>query len=253
MPPATESTDAPVLFVHVMKTGGTTFLDQLSAGLGVEEVWPVSEGPEGQDGWRRYAYPYEMVERPVDEIVDATVVGGHVPLATRDQLARRLGQAPPVVTLLRDPEERVVSHLLQTRALHDKEGLSLEAVYEDPRFHEPLFRDHQTKALAVPAEAALTRAEVDEVTSRLASAPGVVDAILEEVDPQVAPIEACQRVTASIPGPWTWRDVYHAAFQPRVWSHPIDDAYVEVATRRLDEIDVLGVTERFDGFVAAVE
>jgi hypothetical protein len=69
-------------------------------------------------------------------------VHGHLPLLVAD-----LVQADQIITILRDPVDRVISHLRHTHR-YKMPDRPLEEVYESPWFHALFFVDYQVKQFA---------------------------------------------------------------------------------------------------------
>jgi hypothetical protein len=128
---------APLYFMHIMKTGGTTLStvlarlsDRASAGTSITEVFLDQFVQRGPKGWN-----------------DVGFVTGHLPWEAR-------GLLPPAtrtVTVLRDPVDRSLSHYWQLSinpdVLAESPGFSLEEYVESPRWNT-LCRDYQARQLA---------------------------------------------------------------------------------------------------------
>ena len=157
-------------FLHVMKTGGTTFAQLLEENFGPEERYP--DAPRGPKRRRQYTM--------IDEVrsVDATrrrgirVYAGHFPF-----IVAELAGADVTLTMLRDPIERTVSVLRHFQRYADEHReSSLEAVYEDPWVFPLYIHDYQAKMFAMTAsdklESHLDVIEIDD--DRLAIAKAAV-------------------------------------------------------------------------------
>jgi hypothetical protein len=195
----------PVLFIHVMKTGGTTVMRNLRETYGLDEIYPYRDLDLQYDAGRldvtrHQSVPY-LLALPEARRRDIRVFTGHFPYVVREMLGMELEAA----TILRDPVDRTISLLRQfarkqpwddpaeRRPLAER---TLEEVYEQPLVFEPLIRDHQTKIFS------MTRAD----------------------EPQ------------------TYMDVIE-----------VDRSRLELAKANLAEIEVLGITERYDDFLAEVQ
>ena len=136
--------DNRFLFIHVMKTGGTSFSDLLRANFADDERYPDALlSPESS--LARRVESYTCVPRVVQDANDNAdrlrIVRAHVPYAVRDQL--RLDYQ--AMTVLRDPVERTLSYLKHCRKYHEEHNhMSLEEIYEQERFYESYIHNYQT-------------------------------------------------------------------------------------------------------------
>jgi hypothetical protein len=194
-----------VLFIHVMKTGGTTLLTALGQQLEPDELYPDRTEDMAADASTRIAFRH-MTLKALEKIPEERrrrirVFVGHFPYLAKQVIGGELD----VITVLRDPVERTISLLRQFQrpaalwlesppraALGD---LSLEEVYEQPLVFDPLVLNHQTKLFSMT--------EADE---------------------------------------------------PGGYMHPIDvdDRRLQLAKQNLAEVDVVGITERYDAFIDEV-
>lgn len=198
--------DRPILFVHVMKTGGTTLLRHLREVLPPDGYWPDRELDLRFEG-RRLIVRHHLSLRylaslPAERRQRIRLYVGHLPFRAREIL----GPDVATTTILRDPVERTISLLRQTR--RGAEGItdpirdarlaeaSLEELYERPWIFGPLLHNHQTKVFSL-------RASDD------------ADSYLDEIH--------------------------------------VDEGRLADAKAALAEVDVLGVTERYDDFLDDVE
>jgi hypothetical protein len=163
------------LFLHVMKTGGSSLLRHFADNFRPGEVEPDVHDPT-TDLRLRYDSINRLRSISASRRRRLRVVAGHVPYFATDLIV------PDVtLTVLRDPVERTVSLLRQrkrVRALHDQ---SLEQIYNDPRVFWPLIYDYQTKLFSLTPEDPLPDAahmaviEVDE--RRLEAAKANLDRV----------------------------------------------------------------------------
>jgi hypothetical protein len=196
----------PVLFIHVMKTGGTTVMRNLRETFGLDEIYPYRvldiRYDEGEVDIRHHlSVPY-LVDLPPERRETIKVYIGHFPFVVRDLLGIELRTA----TILRDPVERTLSLLRQFKRkqpweedIRDRRPLAartLEEMYDHPLAFGPLIHNHQTKIFSMTADD----------------------------DPQ------------------TYMDVID-----------IDQDRLAIAKANLDQIDVLGIIERYDEFLDEVE
>jgi hypothetical protein len=127
-------------FIHVMKTAGTTLLEQIRSNFDADEVYPL----EGVDGDMRTAYTSLdfLTSLPPDRRRRIRVFAGHFPYVATELM----GGGFTTLTVLRDPVERTLSYLGTRRRKH---GGTLEQIYEDPLRFPLLIRDHQAKVFSL--------------------------------------------------------------------------------------------------------
>lgn len=197
----------PVLFVHVMKTGGTTLFRHLRANYPLDELYPyrkldIQYNGDKVDVQHHLSMSY-LASLSEERRRHIRVYTGHFPYMAREILGGDLVTA----TILRDPVERTISLLRQFRRrvpwardpdqpLPKWASFTLEEVYAHPRVHEPLVLNHQTKIFSMRAS--------DQ--------------------------------------PDSYMDVIH-----------VDEARLALAKENLANVDIVGLTERYDDFLDQVE
>jgi hypothetical protein len=143
------------LFVHVMKTGGTSFADVIGANFPPAARYPDDYLREKSHAFRRmeaYLYVPGIVEAVNADPDKYRIICGHVPYAIRSLLSERY----ITLTVLRDPITRTISYLKHCRRYHKEHmGLSLEEIYEDEWFHASFITDYQTKLFSMTPEETL--------------------------------------------------------------------------------------------------
>ncbi len=180
-----------MLFVHVMRTGGTSFQHMLWNVLPDGRVYPTQTELAANE--RRYVELAEFAMINPLVFDDRDVVMGHLPFSARE----RVPGHSVVVTLLRDPVERSLSQLSRARARNPRLAeKSLLELLGDPRLRDGMIADYQTKYFALRS--------------------------VDELDSINLPLR-------------------------------LDDGSLEEALSNLERCAVVGVTERFDEFVRAVE
>ena len=135
-------------FVHIMKTGGTTFLHQLFRNFAPDEVYPNNALDCPKDRlWQhlQVAYLLGLSEERRRRIRAYT---GHFPYVVCELLDLDL----VTLTVLRDPIDRTVSllHQLRRDAPRHKDA-ALEDIYEDEVVFPRLIQNHQTKIFSITA------------------------------------------------------------------------------------------------------
>jgi hypothetical protein len=143
------------LFIHVMKTGGTSFSEILSANFTAEQRYPdayINAETEFFERIEAYLHVPRFVA-DVNALKDQLrIVLGHVPYAVRSLLESDY----ITLTLLRDPIERTISYLKHCRRYHTEHmDQPLEKIYEDPWFHSSFIGDYQTKIFSMSAQEAM--------------------------------------------------------------------------------------------------
>lgn len=153
---------APILFVHVMKTGGTTVMRNLRETYSLDEIYPYRaldiRYDEGRlEIERHLSLPY-LLSLSEERRRRIKVYTGHFPYVVRELLGGPLVAA----TILRDPVERTLSLLRQFRRKAPWMGepglrsplteLTLEEVYEQPLVFEPLVHNHMTKIFSMTVD-----------------------------------------------------------------------------------------------------
>ena len=155
-------------FVHVMKTGGSTFRRH------IEKNFP-SPGA---------VYPDPKLDANVREaniLIDRLL---QLPRERHDRIRAYTGHFPSVIphmidarlitlTLLRDPVARTISYLKHCKRYHPQHrDLALEEIYEDGFLFPTLIRDHQVKIFAMTMEDRLESyldvIEIDDERLRIA-------------------------------------------------------------------------------------
>jgi hypothetical protein len=151
----------PVLFIHVMKTGGTTVMRNLRETYELDEIYPYRKldirYDEGEVDIRHHlSVPY-LVALPPERRRSIKVYIGHFPFVVRDLMGIEVQTA----TILRDPVERTLSLLRQFRRkqpweedVRDRRPLAartLEEMYDHPLAFGPLIHNHQTKIFSMTA------------------------------------------------------------------------------------------------------
>ena len=140
-----------VLFVHVMKTAGTTFMWHLRTQFAPEEIAPC----RGID-WTEptdvgvYVDLERLAAMPADRLARVRVIAGHYPYAARALIPGPLR----TTTILREPVARTVSLLKHFKRLHPpSRDRSLAEIYADPDRFVGFIENHQTRVFSIePAD-----------------------------------------------------------------------------------------------------
>jgi Sulfotransferase family len=133
-------------FMHVMKTGGTTFVQHMTANFPPEAVYPGPQrGPE-----RRLAYYMIDELRGISperrRLIRAYT--GHFPF-----VASQLMAADTVLAILRDPVERTLSLLRHCKRYHKRMvDMTLEEIYDDGWVYPLFIHNYQAKLFAMTSD-----------------------------------------------------------------------------------------------------
>jgi hypothetical protein len=224
------------LFIHVMKTGGTSFSEVLNANFTREQRYPdacISANSGFFDRIEGYLHVPKFVA-DINALKDQLrIVLGHVPYAVRPLLE----QDYIALTVLRDPVERTISYLKHCRRYHiEHMEQPLERIYEDPWFHGSFIQDYQTKIFSMSAQEAMA-----EDRFLPSSVPLPPRRELGDAQSFSSELKALQ---ASTPGRFSLEWI-----APSTGVINVDEDRLAIAKQNLAEIEVVGVTERLGGFL----
>jgi hypothetical protein len=201
-------------FVHVMKTGGTSFVFQMTANFTAAEVYPneVLDRRAPTDV-EPYASVDDLERLTPQRRAEIRVYTGHLPFVARELIGPDL----VTLTLLRDPAERTISVLKHFKRLYAPyRDLPLDAIYDDDIVYPHFVRDFQTRVFALEAadhpRAFAGAADYRSLRAALEGAPGA-----------------------------------RAAVAPPI---TIDAERLARAKQNLATVDVVGVNEAFSDFIA---
>ena len=108
-------------YVHIMKTGGTAFRRRLMDHFG-DAIYPTMP-LDGTDPWQLNTSTDRLRERLAERGDQIQLIAGHFTLRTTELLDGRF----TTLTLLRDPVDRVLSHV---RSLQHDSAKPLEEIYD---------------------------------------------------------------------------------------------------------------------------
>jgi hypothetical protein len=119
-------------FMHVPKTGGTTFDAHIQNTFGAHQIWPSCEpANEPVRVHALYCDVDSLATMSAESRTRTRLFRGHFPLSA----VELLGPGVLTMTLLRDPVERTISWLDHCRRNNpEHHDLTLEHVYEDAWF-----------------------------------------------------------------------------------------------------------------------
>ncbi len=151
-----EDRHRPLFFIHVMKTGGSTVADWLRAQL--DECASYPNVVDDSDRVVAYTELGYLAGLSTGRVRRTRFVAGHFPFMATSMLGVEVDSC----CVLRDPVERVVSHLKQVSRnkggwrkfteLKDQDHPSLLEVYRNDFLRERFFLNHQLKMFAFRPE-----------------------------------------------------------------------------------------------------
>jgi len=228
--------DKKFLFIHVMKTGGTSFADIIATNFPAYRRYPDVCIEVDADMIRRmeaYLFVPGLVEAVNALDGQLHMVRGHVPYAVRSLLH----DSYIALTLLRNPVERTLSYLKHCRRYHAEHlEQDLEKIYEDAWFNATFIRNYQTKIFSMSPEEALAE-------DRLVGEP-----------PALPPRHALRDENGFVPEFEILRKrspgrVSLEAFAASTGVIQVDDRRLVTARENLSAVEVVGVTEHYDRFL----
>jgi hypothetical protein len=223
-------------FIHVMKTGGTSIADIISANFRANERYPDVCIPPSPDIFARieaYSFVPGIVANVNALKGQLRMVRGHVPYAVRSLLH----DSYIAMTLLRDPVERTVSYLTHCRRYHiEHQKLTLEQIYEDPWFHASFIQNYQTKIFSMSAEESISEERF------LPSAVKVPPR--EELGNGQNLSDDIKLLQRAAPGRFSLE-----CFSASTGVIDVNAQRLEEAKRNLSAVEIVGVTEHYDRFL----
>lgn len=228
--------DNKYLFVHVMKTGGTSFADVIKANFSTSERYP-GDTLDGETNPFRQMEAYLYVPGILDAVRSNPekyrIICGHVPYAFRTLLSGDY----VTLTVLRDPVTRTISYLKHCRRYHKEHmGLPLEQIYEDDWFHASFIANYQTKLFSMSAEETLAETRYGDYSPVLPPRAELGNG--ENLTPELIAL-----------GDRGGGRYCMEAFAASTGIIEIDDRRFELAKENLRATDVVGITEDYSQFL----
>ena len=224
------------LFIHVMKTGGTSFSEVLNANFTSDQRYPdayITASTGFFDRIEAYLHVPKFIA-DINALKDQLqIVLGHVPYAVRSLLEQNY----IALTVLRDPVERTISYLKHCRQYHiEHMEQPLEKIYEDPWFHGSFIQDYQTKIFSMSPQEALSEERFLPSSTPLPPRRELRD--VQSLSPEVKTLQT------TAPGRFSLEWV---AASTGVIS--VDEGRLAIAKQNLSEIEVVGVTADYGHFL----
>jgi len=223
-------------FIHVMKTGGTSFAEHLRANFTIEQSYPAA-CTTAQSGFFDRMEAYVHVPKLVADVNtlddQLRIVLGHVPYSVRSLLHKDY----VALTLLRHPVDRTLSFLKHCRRYHiEHMGQALEDIYADAWFHASFMSNYQTKIFSMSPQEALAEDRYLPTTSKVPPRRELIDG--ESFSPAV------QLLRDSAPGRFSME-----CFAASTGVIQVDEKRLAIAKENLSAVEVVGVTEHYDRFL----
>lgn len=156
-------------FIHIMKTGGSTFRSHLKRNFRKPQIYPLL----GQvaDLEHAYTYPNSLRSLTEEDHLRYRAYAGHYPPVA----VELIGTDIITLSLLREPVARTISVLKHCKRNIDRcEEMTFEEIYEDPWVYPMSVLNHQAKLYSMtlddPLESCLDPLEVDESRFKMAIA-----------------------------------------------------------------------------------
>lgn len=163
--------EGPFFFIHVMKTGGTTFISQIGANFPPEAVYPSAD-PEPMKRMAQYLFLQPLQALTPEQLIEIRLFHGHLPFMA----TTLVGPGVITLTIIRDPVARTLSHLRHIKRGAQVAGvlptqryreMTLEEIYDDPLRFNGFIHNFQSKLFAMSAEDGVTNcSDVLEVDDR---------------------------------------------------------------------------------------
>jgi Sulfotransferase family len=130
-------------FMHVMKTGGTTFAQHIRANFPPDALYPSQQS--GGERVRAYFMIDDLRAISPERQRSIRAYAGHFPF-----VATELMGADTVLAILREPVDRTLSFLRHCKRYNERMAdMTLEQVYEDGWFYPLLIHNYQSKLFAM--------------------------------------------------------------------------------------------------------
>jgi hypothetical protein len=135
--------DTTYFFMHIMKTGGTTFIQHVRENFAPEAVYPLAT----EKAERRRAYFMIDGLRSItpEQRQSIRMYTGHFPF-----VASQIVDADVTLSILRHPVARTLSYLRHCKRHRDHMvDMNLEQIYEDPWLYAVRIHNYQAKLFSM--------------------------------------------------------------------------------------------------------
>lgn len=217
-----------------MKTGGTSFSQVIADNFPKESTYPHSQGETNFiEGMESYIHVPKFTENINSSKKNLRMISAHVPFAVNELLT---GQYR-TLTLLRDPVERTISYLKHCRRYHNEQAkMAFEEIYEDEWFKATFMQNYQTKMFSMTAAESIAEHRLKDHHPTMPPR--------KEFNPDLELNAEMARFRDIAPGRFCLE-----LFAPSSGIITVDGTRLETAKRNLENMDVVGVTEKFDQFL----
>lgn len=224
------------LFIHVMKTGGTSFADILKINFPDKVRYPDACFNTDTDHARRIQ-SYIDVPAFVKDVnslgPQLRVASAHVPYAARSLLHGHY----ETMTILRHPVDRTLSYLKHCRKYHkEHQNFSLEEIYERAWFKHTFIQNYQTKIFSMSAAEAMEKIRFADNAPPIPSLQDLTTR--ENLSAEVIEFEKLNPARFTL-----------ESFVPSTGVITVDRNRLDTAKRNLTKVELVGVTETYDQFL----
>jgi hypothetical protein len=200
-------------FIHVMKTGGSSFTEHIRANFEPDSIFPDKTAQS--DSIFSLFSIQNLLNLPPERTSHIQAYMGHFPYTVTELLTGDF----ITLTLLRDPVERTISYLKHCKRFHKEyRNLSLQEIYEDPVCYPRFIHDYQTRIFSMTPQ---------DVPKRLTGLAAVW--LMSPHRPDL------------LPAYWDIDTSFNRI--------EVDEKRLARAKENLAKVDVLGLTEQFDAFL----
>ena len=228
-----------ILFLHVMKTAGTSFTDIIRANVPAPLRYPdaiLSPDTEMAVQMEAYIHAPKLIREVNSAATPFSIICGHVPYA----VCELLDDQYDTVTILREPVARTISYLKHCQKYHvEHQGKDLETIYNDIWYFSSFMGNYQTKFFSMtPTECIAER----RLGDRNPPLPARADFVAGAPMPEAA--LALQKQGAA--------RLALELFAPSTGVIDADAGRLERAKKNLSTIATVGTTERYDAFLESI-
>lgn len=228
------------LFIHIMKTGGTSLAEVIAHNFPEPERYPESSlAPDAEAALKIEAYTHvpRVIEGVNNSDCQYRVVRAHIPYAITTLLNTQF----TTITLLRDPVARTLSYLKHCKKFHvEHRDKSLEEIYEDEWYFKTFMGNYQTKLFSMTAEECLSETRLGDRTPELPPRAAFIKG--QPIPAQAVPLHSTGAARFAL-----------ELFSPATAVIQVDEERLTKAKAALEQIELVGITEHFELFLTALK
>lgn len=229
----------PILFLHIMKTGGTSFIDIIRNNIAKDRRYPdatLEDKAEMAERMEAYLHTPRLVRVVNGSARSFDIVCGHIPYAARELLELRYD----AVTLLREPVERTISYLKHCQKFHvEHKGWPLERIYDDTWYQRSFMSNYQTRIFSMTAQECLTEARLGDRQPPLPARSAFISGAPMPEAAQSLLDQGAARLALEL-------------FSPSTGIIEVNGERLERAKKNLAAVEIVGITERYQNFITSV-